>query len=91
MAYLENNVTFALKNLFGELGAAAPIKVLKVEKKSDDGDPRASFLLACQDHAAAKVRAALSLQGVYQGRDCAYHVIAAGHTLLRIADAAAAS
>jgi hypothetical protein len=28
-AYLENNISFGLKNIFGEAGAAIPIEVIK--------------------------------------------------------------
>ena len=65
VAFLANNVTFALKNLFGEVGAAVPVEILKATQK-----PPASvdFLLRCPAHVAVKVRAALTLQGAFQGQ-----------------------
>jgi len=81
--YLANNVTFALKSLFGEVGAAIPIEVLKSAEK----DPASvEFILRCPAHVAVKVRAALTLQGTFQGHECAYHVLSADTSLLQIAE-----
>jgi len=81
--YLANNVTFALKSLFGEVGAAIPIEILKSTEKAPAS---IDFLLRCPAHVAVKVRAALTLQGTFQGHECAYHVLAADSSLLQIAE-----
>ena len=79
--YLQNNITFALKNLFGEVGASTPFDVLKFEIASST---TIRIVLRCPAHLAAKVRASLTLQGTYQGFQCAYHVHKVVHSLLEL-------
>lgn len=76
LPYLTNNITFALKNLFGEVGAAVPVQVIKFYPKSSQ------LIVQCPSDWAVKVRAALSLQSSYQGQSCAYQVIHGSSTLL---------
>ncbi|TRY70200.1 hypothetical protein TCAL_01208, partial [Tigriopus californicus] len=79
LLYLTNNVTFALKNLFGEIGAAVPVEVIKFYPKSSQ------LIVQCPSDWAVKVRASLSLQSSYQGQSCAYQVIKDSATLLSLA------
>ncbi len=74
--FVENNIVFALRSVFGECGAATPFRVLRYSRRSGE------ILVSCPDHLAKKLRAALTLQGSYQGRECAYHVVGEGRTLL---------
>jgi len=69
----------ALKSLFGEVGGAAPIEVLSVDPE------KCVILLRCPDHAAPKVRSAITLQSVFLGEPVAYHVKAEGSSLLSLA------
>ena len=59
--YLSQNITSALKVLFGETGAAIPFKVIKSFPESS------SLILSCPDTYLVKLRAALTLQSSYQG------------------------
>ena len=59
--YLSQNITSALKVLFGETGAAIPFKVIKSCPVSD------SVIISCLDTYLVKLRAALTLQSSYQG------------------------
>ena len=59
--YLSQNITSALKVLFGETGAAIPFKVVKSCPESD------SVIISCLDTYLVKLRAALTLQSSYQG------------------------
>ncbi len=78
---MENNLLVGLRNVFGEAGAATPFDVVKAD--SDDGDAL-SLILSCPDHLAKKLRTAITLQGSYQGKRCAYHVIAEGRDMLQM-------
>jgi len=64
--YLETNITFSLKTLFGDCGAAIPFSVLKFEDLT--------AVLSCPDKSLVKLRTALTLQGTYQGNTCCYSV-----------------
>ena len=69
--YTTQNITSALKVLFGETGAAIPFKVIKSESNS--------VILSCPDTYLVKLRAALTLQSSYQGMslepfDIKYHI-----------------
>jgi len=64
--YLETNITFSLKTLFGDCGAAIPFSVLKFENQT--------ALLSCPDISLVKLRTALTLQKTYQGNNCCYTV-----------------
>ena len=59
--YLSQNITNALKVLFGETGAAIPFKVIKSCQESN------SVIISCPDTYLVKLRAALTLQSSYQG------------------------
>ena len=59
--YLSQNITSALKVLFGEKGAAIPFKVIKSCPESN------SLIISCPDTFLVKLRAALTLQSSYQG------------------------
>ena len=73
--FIENNVRVSLKQIFGQVGAEIPFKVLV--KSSED-----VFILATCAEFAVKLRTALTLQSAIQGRTCAYDVTEAGFTLL---------
>ena len=59
--YTSQNITSALKVLFGETGAAIPFKVIKSCRESN------SVIISCPDTYLVKLRAALTLQSSYQG------------------------
>ena len=80
---MENNIRLAIKTIFGEKGAATPVKVIKKAKIVEE---EIEFVLSCPVHSAVQVRASLTLQGSYQGRPCAYHVKEASDSFLSIAD-----
>ena len=75
--YLETNITFALKTLFGDCGAAIPFSVLKFS------DFQA--VLCVSDNNVVKFRIALTLQNTYQGNTCCYSVIRITKNLLCLA------
>jgi len=75
--YLETNITFALKTLFGDCGAAIPFSVLKFS------DFQA--VLCVSDDNVVKFRTALTLQNTYQGNTCCYSVIRITKNLLCLA------
>jgi len=74
--YLETNITFSLKTLFGDCGAAIPFSVLKFQDLT--------ALLACPDKSLVKLRSALTLQGTYQGNTCCYTVQTISKNLLSL-------
>jgi len=75
--FLKNNITFALKNLFGEVGAAIPFSVLKL---SDTGEA----ILSCPAQSVVKLRSSLTLQGTFQGENCCYSVKQEARSLLQL-------
>ena len=79
--FVENNLSVALANLFGDSGGAVPFRLLDCRAAPGAG---LSLLLSCPDHLSARLRAAFTLQGSYQGKDCAYHVVGEGRTLLEL-------
>ena len=74
--YLETNITFALKTLFGDCGAYIPFSVLKFS------DLRA--IISCPDTCLIKLRTALTLQKTYQGSLCCFTILKATKNLLTI-------
>jgi len=75
--YLESNIIFALKTLFGDCGTAIPFSVLKF---SD-----ATAVLSCPDTSVVKLRTALTLQNTFQGHPCCYTVTKVTKNLLCLA------
>ena len=86
--YVLNNITYGLKTLFGEVGAACPIEILKLApNKNDSNDTFGSeytIILMCPSDFTVKLRASLTLHGSYQGERCAYHVVKAADSLLSL-------
>jgi len=72
--YLETNITFSLKTLFGDCGAGIPFSVLKFQNLT--------AVLSCPDQSLVKLRTALTLQGTYQGNSCCYTVLRVTKNLL---------
>jgi len=77
ITYLENNIIFSLKTLFGDCGAAIPFSVLKFSDLT--------AVLSCPDTSVVKLRTALTLQNTYQGHSCCYTVLEVSKNLLCIA------
>jgi len=72
--YLETNITYSLKTLFGDCGAAIPFSVLRFCSLT--------AVLSCPDHSLVKLRTALTLQSTYQGHPCCYTVVKLSKNLL---------
>lgn len=66
LSTLTNNILLALKNNFGEVGAAIPLKVIAF-----DSDSRNIKVLTNQVF-LKKIRCALTLQDRYQGVQCCF-------------------
>jgi len=77
-AYVLNTVVESLKNLFGEVAAAIPLRIEKFERESKG----AKFIIQCQYHSYVKLRSSLTLHNKYQSLPCAFHVTRIGKTLL---------
>jgi len=75
--YLKNNITFALKNLFGEVGASIPFSVVKL---SESGEA----IVSCSAESVVKLRSSLTLQGTFQGENCCYTVKRVARSLLQL-------
>ena len=86
--YVLNNITFGLKSLFGEVGAAFPVSVLQFSQMKSQSSAvnkdEYKLILTCPADCAVKFRASLTLHGSYQGERCAYHVITAADNLLSL-------
>ena len=86
--YILNNIVYGLKILFGEVGAAFPISILKLYTESCETFPvnknEYGIILMCPAEFAVKLRASLTLHGSYQGERCAYHVLKATNSLLSL-------
>ena len=86
--YVLNNVIYGLKTLFGEVGAACPVEILKLSPNSEEKDKTSvneySIILMCPSDFTVKLRASLTLHGSYQGERCAYHVLKAADNLLSL-------
>ena len=79
-AYLRNNIVFALKTLFGEVGAAISFDII------DFSPSKNSFIIHCHEAAdAIKIRAAITLQASFQGQTCCYRVLKTSSNLLGLA------
>lgn len=64
-----HNITHGLTKVFGA-SSAAPVELNQLEKGKD----RLDLVLSCPSHFAKRLRASLTLQGVYQGHPCVYTV-----------------
>ena len=86
--YVLNNIAYGLKTLFGEVGAACPIEILKLNSHKDESDKpldsEYNIILMCPSDFTVKLRASLTLHGSYQGESCAYHVIKTTDSLLSL-------
>ena len=88
--YVLNNIIYGLKTLFGEVGAACPIEILKLSSSSSGSERQKlntndyRIILMCPSDFAVKLRASLTLHGSYQGERCAYHVLKAADNLLSL-------
>ncbi|XP_006892344.1 PREDICTED: ribonuclease P protein subunit p14 [Elephantulus edwardii] len=68
----------ALKDLFGEAGAALPLDVLTYEEKTF------SAILRISSSGLVKLWSSLTLLGTYQGKKCAFRVIQVSPFLLAL-------
>ena len=86
--YVLNNITYGLKTLFGEVGAAFPISVIQFLPPNGQqiNKNELRLILTCPAECAVKVRASLTLHGSYQGERCAYHVLAAADNILSLSN-----
>ena len=84
--YVLNNITYGLKTLFGEVGAAFPINVIQFSPPNAQhiSKNQLRLILTCPAECAVKVRASLTLHGSYQGERCAYHILKAANSLLSL-------
>ena len=88
--YVLNNIIYGLKTLFGEVGAACSIEILRLSSNSSASERNKfnnneySIILMCPSDFAVKLRASLTLHGSYQGERCAYHVLKAADSLLSL-------
>ena len=86
--YVLNNIIYGLKTLFGEVGAAFPIRVLQFSTENSKVPAMSikeyKLIVTCPTDCAVKLRASLTLHGSYQGERCAYHVISAADNLLSL-------
>ncbi|NXJ10232.1 RPP14 protein, partial [Odontophorus gujanensis] len=71
---LKQLVLAALRELHGEVGAALPVDVLAYEEKS------LCAILRVVSSGLVKLWSALTLQGFYQNRRCAFRVLQVGGT-----------
>ena len=78
LAYLENNIRFSLKSVFGEVGAALPFSVLQFSSRTRQA------VVRCSHTGLVKLRTALTLQRSYQGAACCYTVCRASPSLLAL-------
>jgi len=74
--YLETNIIYSLKTLFGDCGAGIPFTVLEF------ADFRA--VVTVPDSSVVKFRTALTLQGNYQGINCCYTILKVTKSILCI-------
>jgi len=74
--YLETNIVYSLKTLFGDCGAGIPFTVLQfVDFKA---------VVTVPDSSVVKFRTALTLQGSYQGINCCYTILKVSKSILCI-------
>jgi len=66
LSTLTNNIVLALKNNFGEIGAAIPLKVEAFDSKTRD------IKVLTNQIFLTKIRCALTLQDRYQGVQCCF-------------------
>uniref|UniRef100_A0A8C5KUL1 Ribonuclease P protein subunit p14 n=1 Tax=Jaculus jaculus TaxID=51337 RepID=A0A8C5KUL1_JACJA len=77
-AQFKQLLVLALKDLFGEVGAALPLDVLTYEEKS------LSAILRIGSSGLAKLWSSLTLLGSYKGKKCAFRVIQVSPFLLAL-------
>ena len=68
--FLLHNIVRGLNDLFGQ-SSAAPVDLVESKKAKN----RVDLVLSCPLHFVKRLRAGLTLQGLYQGQPCAYTVI----------------
>uniref|UniRef100_G3UHA9 Ribonuclease P/MRP subunit p14 n=1 Tax=Loxodonta africana TaxID=9785 RepID=G3UHA9_LOXAF len=77
-AQFKQLLILALKDLFGEVGAALPLDVLTYEEKT------LSAILRICSSGLVKLWSSLTLLGSYQGRKCAFRVMQVSPFLLAL-------
>ncbi|XP_048212002.1 ribonuclease P protein subunit p14 [Perognathus longimembris pacificus] len=78
VAQFKQLLVSALKDLFGEVGAALPVDVLTFEEKT------LSAILRLPSSGLAKLWSSLTLLGSYKGKKCAFRVIQVSPFLLAL-------
>ncbi|XP_012865851.1 PREDICTED: ribonuclease P protein subunit p14 [Dipodomys ordii] len=78
VAQFKQLLVSALKDLFGEVGAALPVDVLTFEEKT------LSAILRVPSSGMAKLWSSLTLLGSYKGKKCAFRVIQVSPFLLAL-------
>ncbi|XP_042536135.1 ribonuclease P protein subunit p14 [Dipodomys spectabilis] len=78
VAQFKQLLVTALKDLFGEVGAALPVDVLTFEEKT------LSAILRVPSSGMAKLWSSLTLLGSYKGKKCAFRVIQVSPFLLAL-------
>ncbi|XP_004702593.1 ribonuclease P protein subunit p14 [Echinops telfairi] len=77
-AQFKQLIIWALKDLFGEVGAALPVDILTYEEKT------LSAILRICSSGLVRLWSSLTLLGSYQGRKCAFRVIQVSPFLLAL-------
>ena len=78
--FIENNISTALKSVFGESGAGIPFNVVKVTEETDFLD----LIIATNLTFAKKLRAAITLKSQFQSVPSFYEVLNESDTLIEL-------